>query len=76
MGNEEREEIGKGSKIGRNKVDMTLFGFKIEELPKEVKLFVAALTIGLIVIGMIYGLRKIKSLDRQVKSKIKKDKKK
>jgi uncharacterized protein (UPF0333 family) len=76
MGKEDREEIGNGAKIGRGKVEMTLFGIKIEDLSKEFKLLVAAITIFLIVIGMIYGLRRIRSFDRQVKAKIKKDKKK
>lgn len=80
MGEESREEFnagaGAGAGMGRKQVDMTIFGFKFQDLSTELKYFISFLLIGLIFGGMYYGLVKVKSFDRKIKNKVKKDKKK
>ena len=76
MDNEEKEEVKRGTGPKKqNKVEMTIFGFNFEKLPSGVKYFISFLLIGLIFAGIAYGLKYIKSMDRKVKIKTKKDKK-
>ena len=75
MGNDDKDRMGAGTGTGRNKVEMSIFGFKFQDLSTEVKYMISFAFIALIFLGISYGLKVIKSFDRQVKSKAKKDKK-
>ncbi len=60
----------------RNKnIEFNLFGLKINELSSGIKYTFGFIFIGLLFSAIIYGLIKIKSYDRKVKNKNKKDKK-
>lgn len=60
---------------GKKNIDFNLFGVNINEMSSSIKYFISFLFIGILFGAIIYGLRKIKSFDRPVKSKVKKDKK-
>jgi flagellar biogenesis protein FliO len=60
---------------GKKNIDFILFGININEISTNIKYFISFVFIILLFGSIIYGLKKIKSFDRQVKSKVKKDKK-
>ncbi len=60
---------------GKKNIDFSLFGVNITDMSASVKYSLSFLFIGLLFGAIIYGLIKIKSFNRQVKSKVKKDKK-
>jgi len=60
---------------GKKNIEFNLFGIKINELSSEIKYLISFIFIGIVFGAIIFGLKKIKSMDRQVKSKAKKDKK-
>lgn len=60
---------------GKKNIEFNLFGVNITEMSSSVKYFLSFFFIVLLFGAIIYGLKKIKSFDRQVKSKVKKDKK-
>lgn len=59
---------------GKKNIDFNLFGVNITEMSTSVKYLISFIFIVLLFGAIIYGLIKIKSFDRQVKSKVKKDK--
>lgn len=72
LGNEDLENMSIGN--GKKNIDFNLFGVNINEMSSTVKYFLSFIFIALLFGAIIYGLMKIKSFDRQVKSKVKKDK--
>ena len=59
---------------GKKNIDFNLFGVNINEMSSSIKYTLSFIFIGLLFGSIIYWLIKIKSFDRKVKSKAKKDK--
>lgn len=59
---------------GKKNRDLSIFGFDIQQFSSGLKYSLGFTFIGLIIIAVIYAMRKIKSFDRPIKNK--KDKKK
>ena len=73
LGNDDFENMNVGN--GKKNNDFNLFGFNIHKLSSEIKYLIGFLFIGGLFAAIIYGLKRIKSLDRPIKIKTKKDKK-